>query len=148
MKPVILVLAITALFVASADGQPTGQDHSSGASEEGLGRAHMDTSCAPTVAAEFNRALALLHNFWYARAFERFDQIARNDPECAMAYWGEAMTYNHPFLGSAVTGGRNSRMGTRAKGNGGTESFCTRETLSRCSRRAVQGRRGRDQRRA
>ena len=57
----------------------------------------MDTSCAPTVAAEFDRSLALLHNFWYVRAFERFNQIAEDDPECAMAYWGAAMTYNHPF---------------------------------------------------
>jgi len=97
MKPVILVLAITALSIASAHGQPSGHDHPSEVSEEGLGRAHMDTSCAPAVAAEFDRSLALLHNFWYVRAFERFNQIAKDDPECAMAYWGAAMTYNHPF---------------------------------------------------
>jgi hypothetical protein len=94
MKPVILVLAITALSIASAHGQPSGHDHPSGVSEEGLGRAHMDTSCAPAVAAEFDRSLALLHNFWYVRAFGRFNQIAKDDPECAMAYWGAAMTYN------------------------------------------------------
>jgi hypothetical protein len=57
----------------------------------------MQTSCAPTVGVDFDRALALLHNFWYARALERFSQVAKNDPECAMAYWGAAMTYNHPF---------------------------------------------------
>jgi tetratricopeptide (TPR) repeat protein len=57
----------------------------------------MRTSCSPAVSADFDRALALLHNFWYARAFERFNQVAKNDPECAMAYWGAAMTYNHPF---------------------------------------------------
>src|SRR5262245_49746394 len=97
MRPIILVLAITALSIASANGQPSGHDHPSGPAEEGLGRAHMDTSCAPAVAAEFDRSLALLHNFWYVRAFERFNQIAKNDPECAMAYWGAAMTLNHPF---------------------------------------------------
>jgi tetratricopeptide (TPR) repeat protein len=26
-----------------------------------------------------------------------FTQVAKDDPECAMAYWGAAMTYNHPF---------------------------------------------------
>jgi hypothetical protein len=57
----------------------------------------MDTSCSTAVAAQFDRPVALLHNFWYVRAFERFNQIAKNDPECAMAYWGAAMTYNHPF---------------------------------------------------
>ena len=57
----------------------------------------METSCASTVTAEFDRSLALLHNFWYARALEHFTQVAKDDPECAMAYWGAAMTYNHPF---------------------------------------------------
>jgi len=57
----------------------------------------METSCAPTVQAAFDRALALLHNFWYARALTQFQEIQKADPECAMAYWGTAMTYNHPF---------------------------------------------------
>src|SRR5436190_16438747 len=63
----------------------------------GLGHAHMDTSCSPGVSADFDRALALLHNFWYARALEAFTAVAQRDPDCAMAYWGAAMTYNHPF---------------------------------------------------
>jgi tetratricopeptide (TPR) repeat protein len=57
----------------------------------------METSCSPAVRPDFDRALALLHNFWYVRAFERFNQVAKNDSKCAMAYWGAAMTYNHPF---------------------------------------------------
>jgi tetratricopeptide (TPR) repeat protein len=57
----------------------------------------MDTSCSAAVAPQFDRALALLHNFWYVRAFERFNQVAKSDPECAMAYWGAAMSFNHPF---------------------------------------------------
>jgi len=57
----------------------------------------MEISCSPAVAVEFDRALALLHNFWYVRALDGFQRVSSNDPECAMAYWGEAMTYNHPF---------------------------------------------------
>ena len=57
----------------------------------------METSCAPAVQTRFDRALALLHNFWYARALTQFQEIQRDDPECAIAYWGAAMTYNHPF---------------------------------------------------
>jgi tetratricopeptide (TPR) repeat protein len=71
--------------------------HSDSGSEEGLGHVHMDTSCAPAVGAQFDRALALLHNFWYLRALEGFRRVSSDDPECAMAYWGAAMTYNHPF---------------------------------------------------
>jgi tetratricopeptide (TPR) repeat protein len=57
----------------------------------------MDISCFPGVAANFDRALELLHNFWYSRALEAFEQVSNDDPRCAMAYWGAAMTYNHPF---------------------------------------------------
>jgi len=71
--------------------------HAAPLSEEGMGRAHMQISCSPAVAAKFDRALALLHNFWYARALEAFQQVSKLDPECAVAYWGAAMTYNHPF---------------------------------------------------
>src|SRR2546422_2188405 len=63
----------------------------------GLGHAHMDTSCSPGVSADFDRALALLHNFWYARALEAFTEVAQRDPDCAIAYWGAAKTYDHPF---------------------------------------------------
>ena len=68
-----------------------------GHGSEGVGTAHMETSCAPAVQARFDRALALLHNFWYARALTQFQEIQKADPECAMAYWGAAMTYNHPL---------------------------------------------------
>jgi len=68
-----------------------------GHGSEGVGTAHMETSCAPAVQARFDRALALLHNFWYARALTQFQEIQKAEPECAMAYWGAAMTYNHPL---------------------------------------------------
>ena len=95
-SPRFLLLASSALAVAILAHNkpypypPTGSD-------EGLGRVHMDNSCAPSVAAEFDRALALLHNFWYVRALERFNKVLKDDSGCAMAYWGAAMTYNHPF---------------------------------------------------
>src|SRR5262250_2312014 len=91
-----LLLATSALAVAISTQEKQYQ-HPSSESDEGFGRVHMDISCAPRVAAEFDRAVALLHNFWYVRALERFDQVLKKDSECAMAYWGAAMTYNHPF---------------------------------------------------
>ena len=39
----------------------------------------------------------LSHNFWYVRDLEQFNQVPKKDSECAMAYWGAAMSYNHPF---------------------------------------------------
>jgi hypothetical protein len=90
----VIVFSLTASGVAE---ERAVDEHSYARPDEGAGRAHMDTSCSPAVAAMFDRALALLHNFWYSRALEGFQQVSSADPECAMAYWGAAMTYNHPF---------------------------------------------------
>lgn len=95
MKSVLLLLLATSALAVAVLAQD--KQHLYSSSDEGFGRVHMDISCAPALAAEFDRALALLHNFWYARALERFNQLLKNDPGCAMAYWGAAMTYNHPF---------------------------------------------------
>lgn len=44
----------------------------------------------------FLRGLALLHNFEYPDAAEQFHKAQKIDPDFAMAFWGEAMTYTHP----------------------------------------------------
>ena len=54
-------------------------------------------SGAPAAQAAFHRGLALLHNFEYPRAAAAFREAQSADPAFAMAYWGEAMTYNHPI---------------------------------------------------
>ena len=44
----------------------------------------------------FQKGLLLLHNFEYDDAAEEFVNAQRKDPDFAMAYWGEAMSHNHP----------------------------------------------------
>jgi len=44
----------------------------------------------------FLHGLAQLHNFEYEDAVADFRRAEEIDPRFAMAYWGEAMTYNHP----------------------------------------------------
>ena len=90
------LLATGALTIATPM-QDRQHDHPNAIAEEGFGRVHMDISCSAAAAADFDSALALLHNFWYLRALERFTEVLKNDPKCAMAYWGATMTYNHPF---------------------------------------------------
>lgn len=45
----------------------------------------------------FEKGLLLLHNFEYADAAEEFVRAQQKDPDFIMAYWGEAMTYDHPI---------------------------------------------------
>jgi tetratricopeptide (TPR) repeat protein len=94
LRIAVLILAACPVILLA---QREGHDRGPSRPEEGLGHVHMQTSCSDRVIVDFDRALALLHNFWYNRALQRFNQVAKNDPECAMAYWGAAMTYNHPF---------------------------------------------------
>src|SRR6516164_5673359 len=98
MKPLrIAVLLVLAACPVILLAQREVHEHAPSGSEEGLGHVHMRTSCSDGVSVDFDRALALLHNFWYDRALQRFNKVAKDDPECGMAYWGAAMTYNHPF---------------------------------------------------
>jgi tetratricopeptide (TPR) repeat protein len=59
---------------------------------ERLGAVSFPVSCSPQVQAPFNRGVALLHDFWYAEAPLEFQRIAKDDPTCAMAHWGIAMS--------------------------------------------------------
>ena len=45
----------------------------------------------------FLRGVAALHSFWYDEAADAFREAEKIDPDFALAYWGEAMTYNHPI---------------------------------------------------
>jgi tetratricopeptide (TPR) repeat protein len=60
-----------------------------------FGSVQFDNSCAPAVQADFNNAVAILHSFEYDEARDAFAKVAREDPTCAMAQWGEAMASFH-----------------------------------------------------
>ena len=62
---------------------------------ERLGTVSFELSCSPSVQAPFNRGVALLHDFWYGEAKRQFETIAHDDPSCAMAHWGIAMSIYH-----------------------------------------------------
>jgi len=83
MKPkrLILVAGITAALTCSALGQQ----------DEKLGKLSFPTSCDPKVQAEFERGVAMIHSYWFLIARRTFEGVLREDPNCAMAYWGIAL---------------------------------------------------------
>ena len=90
------ILLVPALILASsaamaAPGEPT-HDHPA---PEKLGTVHFENSCAPAVQPRFERAVALLHSFSYALAAKEFEAVASQDPGCAIAHWGVAMSGFH-----------------------------------------------------
>jgi tetratricopeptide (TPR) repeat protein len=62
-----------------------------------LGRISFPTSGSPAAQAPFVRGVLLLHSFEYDDAIEAFRRAQRIDPGFAMAYWGEALSYNQPL---------------------------------------------------
>lgn len=64
-------------------------------SEEEVGAVHFATSCRSDLAGDFNRAVAMLHSFQYEDTRAAFGKIAEQDPSCAMAHWGVAMSHYH-----------------------------------------------------
>jgi len=63
----------------------------------GLGAISFPNSGNAPAQAPFVRGVLLLHSFEYEPAAEAFREAQKADPGFALAYWGEAMTYNHPL---------------------------------------------------
>ena len=64
--------------------------------DAGYGHVNFPNSGSPAAQADFLTGLALLHDFEYPAAADAFRRAEAVDPGFAMAYWGEAMTFNHP----------------------------------------------------
>ena len=90
MNSLSLVVTLTVLLLA---GAPVASAHDG----ERLGSVHFPTSCKPEVQADFERAVALLHSFWYEEAQKAFAALTAAEPTCAMGYWGLAMSVYYPL---------------------------------------------------
>jgi hypothetical protein len=97
--PCAIALSVFAAAAAADDEQ--GHHHHEDLNAAQLGTVVFPVSCAPAVQKPFARSVALLHSFWYEEAEKEFKQISVDDPGCAMAHWGAAMSlwhqlWNHP----------------------------------------------------
>jgi hypothetical protein len=63
------------------------------ANDQQLGTVHFETSCNEVAQRRFDRGMRYQHSFWYKAARGIFEEVAKADAECGMAYWGIALTY-------------------------------------------------------
>jgi hypothetical protein len=96
MKRVTWLLLFSFLCTLSilADDEKEHHHHED-LNETQLGTIHFPVSCAASAQKPFERGIALLHSFWYEEAEKEFVEIAKDDPQCAMAHWGIAMSIWH-----------------------------------------------------
>ena len=83
----VLTAALTVATVAPRAQTSTGE----------LGTINFSTSAKPAAQAPFLVGTKALYNFEFDIAAEAFQQSQKADPGFALAYWGEAMSYNHPL---------------------------------------------------
>jgi hypothetical protein len=60
--------------------------------DQKLGAVHFATSCNPAAQAEFDKAMLYQHSFWYRASQRAFEETLKADPDCAIAYWGIALS--------------------------------------------------------
>ena len=72
-----------------------GEIISCGPPSKQFGTVAFDMSCPEKVRKDFDLAIALLHSFEYEEAEKAFAKVIEQEPACAMAYWGVAMSNYH-----------------------------------------------------
>ena len=70
---------------------------------EQLGAVNFPVSCDEAAASDVLLGVAMLHNMTYLGAETYFANAIDADSQCAMAYWGLAMSYVHPLWPDAPT---------------------------------------------
>ncbi len=95
MKKTLSIVALSFALAARVLAQEDHQ-HAHGEAEQ-FGTVNFPASCRAEALPVFTRAVAQLHSFGYEEARRSFEEAARIDPACGIAYWGIAMTYYHPL---------------------------------------------------
>jgi len=74
---------------------------------EQLGRVVSPISCNRGAQQQFERAMAMLHSFWWEQGQDAFQAVLKADSTCAMGYWGLALN----AWGNPVAGGPGGMAG-------------------------------------
>ena len=91
MMPFLLVAAISTNSYAQEHQHTTSGD---------VGSVRFPVSCNAEAQTRMNRAVAMLHSFWFAEAHKTFESVVQADPGCGIAYWGAAVTqFGNPMGG-------------------------------------------------
>src|SRR5262249_541276 len=87
--PRLIIVAVLAVSVSGLAAQTSNVGE--------LGTITFPTSAKPAAQAPFLTGVKALYNFEFDTAADVFRQAQKADPDFALAYWGEAMSFNHPL---------------------------------------------------
>jgi len=106
-----VLLAASCFLLADDEGH-----HHEDMNDVQVGTVHFPSSCSAAVQKPIERGVAMLHSFWYEEAEKQFQQIEKDDPQCAIAHWGVAMSlwhqlWNRPEIPVLERGGAELKAG-------------------------------------
>lgn len=84
---IVLVFILSAFSVAQGAkyGASSVQNHN-------FGGVHFPVSCNAAAQTQFDTAVSMLHSFYYPETIKAFTKVTELDANCAMAYWGIALS--------------------------------------------------------
>ena len=92
LAPLLIAISLGAASVAFAQH---GDKHG-----DKLGKIEFQNSCSPAVQEKLLRGIAMLHSFYYSATQRAFEEVAAEDPSCAIAAWGYAsILMSNPLQG-------------------------------------------------
>jgi len=93
MRRSLFAVTLTGVTMLGFAGPALAQENA----DQKLGTVHFATSCNETAQRRFDRAMRYQHSFWYTASKEIYEETLKADPECAIAYWGIALSLlNNP----------------------------------------------------
>ena len=96
LRHITFVIAAAVVSVAHA--------HDTDSQSGPLGKVSFPTSCNPKVQEQLERAVAMLHSFWYSAGERAFREVLKDDPDCAIAQWGiAAIQMSNPLAGQGAS---------------------------------------------
>jgi len=95
MRKLIWLLSLALAVSCTAFSDDDESHHHEALTQQQLGTVHFPVSCTPEAQKTFEKGVALLHSFWYEEAEKTFLEVEKQDPRCAMAHWGVAMSLWH-----------------------------------------------------
>ncbi len=97
MKNYSTKLMLIMLFAGFISCQNSKEEQKQVEAGKALGEVDLQVTGNTQAVSHFMTGLLHLHSFEYVDAREAFLEAQKTDPSMVMAYWGEAMTHNHPL---------------------------------------------------
>jgi tetratricopeptide (TPR) repeat protein len=114
---IVLSSCLAWSLACGSAGEPDAPQDAQHHQGEALGQVSFPVSCNAEAQANMNRAIAMLHSYWFPEAQRTFEAAAAADPGCGIAYWGVALShFGNPMGGGSGAPGQAAGWDAAQKG--------------------------------